>query len=331
MRAYIVRRLLLTVPTLFIVSFVIFVVIRFMPGDIVDAEISQMQEIGVSQASLEEARGELMKKYGLDVPIHAQYGRWIGVYPQADGTVSGLLQGDFGTSFRRHTPVLRDIAIRWPVTLELGLIAFLIANLISLPIGVYSALRQDTFSDYLVRSFAIMCMAVPSFWLGTMIVVFPSLWWGYSPPIMYTKLTEDLFENLEMFVVPAIVLGLAMTGGTMRMTRTMMLEVLRQDYVRTAWAKGLKERAVVMRHAIKNAFIPVITLIGYTLPVMIGGAVIIEQIFSLPGMGRLLVDATLTRDYTVVSGIMLVFGLGMVLINLAVDLTYGFLNPKVRP
>ena len=331
MRAYIVRRLLLTVPTLFIVSFVIFVVIRFMPGDIVDAEISQMQEIGVSQASLEEARGELMKKYGLDVPIHAQYGRWIGVYPQADGSVSGLLQGDFGTSFRRHTPVLRDIAIRWPVTLELGLIAFIIANLISLPIGVYSALRQDTVSDYLVRSFAIMCMAVPSFWLGTMIVVFPSLWWGYSPPIMYTKLTEDLFENLEMFVVPAVVLGLAMTGGTMRMTRTMMLEVLRQDYVRTAWAKGLKERAVVMRHAIKNAFIPVITLIGYTLPVMIGGAVIIEQIFSLPGMGRLLVDATLTRDYTVVSGIMLVFGLGMVLINLAVDLTYGLLNPKVRP
>ena len=331
MRAYIIRRLLLTFPTLFIVSFVIFAVIRFMPGDIVDAEISQMQEIGVSQASLEQARGELMTKYGLDVPIFAQYGRWIGVYPQADGRVSGLLQGDFGTSFRRHTPVLRDIAIRWPVTLELGLIAFIIANLVSIPIGVYSALRQDTISDYLVRSFAILCMAVPSFWLGTMIVVFPSLWWGYSPPIMYTKMTEDLFKNLEMFFVPAVVLGLAMTGGTMRMTRTMMLEVLRQDYVRTAWAKGLRERAVVMRHALKNAFIPVITLIGYTLPVMIGGAVIIEQIFSLPGMGRLLIDATLTRDYTVISGIMLVFGLGMVLINLAVDLTYGILNPKVRP
>ncbi|MCY4485264.1 MAG: ABC transporter permease [Spirochaetaceae bacterium] len=331
MRAYIIRRLLLTFPTLFIVSFVIFAVIRFMPGDIVDAEISQMQEIGVSQASLEQARGELMKKYGLDVSIFAQYGRWIGVYPQADSRVSGLLQGDFGTSFRRHTPVLRDIAIRWPVTLELGLIAFIIANLVSIPIGVYSALRQDTISDYLVRSFAILCMAVPSFWLGTMIVVFPSLWWGYSPPIMYTKMTEDLFENLEMFFVPSVVLGLAMTGGTMRMTRTMMLEVLRQDYVRTAWAKGLRERAVVMRHALKNAFIPVITLIGYTLPVMIGGAVIIEQIFSLPGMGRLLIDATLTRDYTVISGIMLVFGLGMVLINLAVDLTYGILNPKVRP
>ena len=163
MRAYIVRRLLLTVPTLFIVSFVIFVVIRFMPGDIVDAEISQMQEIGVSQESLEQARGELMKKYGLDIPIIAQYGRWIGVYPQADGAVSGLLQGDFGTSFRRHTPVLRDIAIRWPVTLELGLIAFVIANLISLPIGVYSALRQDTVSDYVVRRLPIGVQTLRTF------------------------------------------------------------------------------------------------------------------------------------------------------------------------
>lgn len=330
MRAYIIRRLLLTIPTLFIVSFVVFVVIRFMPGDIVDAEIAQMEEIGVSRESLEESRDALMKEYGLDVSIFAQYGRWIGVYPQADGKISGLLQGNFGESFRRHTPVLRDIAIRWPVTLELGLIAFIIANMISLPIGIYSALRQDTLSDYIVRSFAIICIAVPSFWLGTMIVVFPSLWWGYSPPIMFTALTEDLFENLKMFILPAIVLGLAMIGGTMRMTRTMMLEVLRQDYVRTAWAKGLRERVVVVRHALKNAFIPVITLIGYSLPVMIGGSVIIEQIFSLPGMGRLLIDATLNRDYTVVSGIMLIFGVGMVFINLIVDLTYGVLNPKVR-
>ena len=330
MRAYIVRRLLLTVPTIFIVSFVIFVVIRFMPGDIVDAELAGLEEIGISREDLESTRQELMKQYGLDVPIIAQYGRWIGVVPQADGKIHGIFQGDFGESFRRHTPVLRDIAIRWPVTLELGLIAFLIANLVSLPIGIYSALRQDTLSDYLVRSFAIMCIAVPSFWLGTMIVVFPSIWWGYSPPIMFTRFIENPITNLKMFIIPAIVLGLAMTGGTMRMTRTMMLEVLRQDYVRTAWAKGLRERIVVTRHALKNAFIPVITLIGYTLPVMIGGSVIIEQIFSLPGMGRLLINATLERDYTVVSGIMIVFGFGMVFINLVVDLTYGFLNPKVR-
>lgn len=330
MRAYVIRRLLLTVPTILIVSFVIFVVIRFMPGDIVDAEIAQLEEIGVARENLEEARDRLMQEYGLDVSIIAQYGRWIGVYPQADGKISGIFQGNFGESFRRHTPVLRDIAIRWPVTLELGFIAFIIANLISIPIGIYSALRQDTWGDYVARSFAIICIAVPSFWLGTMIVVFPSIWWGYSPPIMYTKLGENLVDNLKMFIIPSIVLGLAMTGGTMRMTRTMMLEVLRQDYIRTAWAKGLREWMVVVRHALKNAFIPVITLIGYSLPVMIGGSVIIEQIFGLPGMGRLLIDATLTRDYTVVSGIMVIFGFGMVFINLIVDLTYGLLNPKVR-
>lgn len=330
MRAYVIRRLLLTIPTLLIVSFVIFVVIRFMPGDIVDAEIAQLEEIGVSRENLEGQRERLMQEYGLDVSILAQYGRWIGVYPQADGKISGIFQGDFGESFRRHTPVLRDIAVRWPVTLELGFIAFIIANLISIPIGIYSALRQDTWGDYVTRSFAIICIAVPSFWLGTMIVVFPSIWWGYSPPIMFTRISEDLGENLKMFIIPAIVLGLAMTGGTMRMTRTMMLEVLRQDYIRTAWAKGLREVVVVLRHALKNAFIPVITLIGYSLPVMIGGSVIIEQIFGLPGMGRLLIDATLTRDYTVISGIMVIFGFGMVFINLIVDLTYGILNPKVR-
>ena len=330
MRAYIIRRLLLTIPTLLIVSFVVFVVIRFMPGDIVDAEIAQLEEIGVSRENLEETREQLMKEYGLDVSIFAQYGRWIGIYPQADGKIRGIFQGDFGESFRRHTPVLRDIAIRWPVTLELGLIAFIIANLLSIPIGIFSALRQDTWGDYVVRSFAIICIAVPSFWLGTMIIVFPSIWWGYSPPIIFTRFAENPIENLKMFILPAIVLGLAMTGGTMRMTRTMMLEVLRQDYIRTAWAKGLRERVVVLRHALKNAFIPVITLIGYSLPVMIGGSVIIEQIFSLPGMGRLLIDATLNRDYTVVSGIMVVFGFGMVFINLIVDLTYGFLNPKIR-
>jgi peptide/nickel transport system permease protein len=328
--AYIIRRLLLAVPTLLIVSFAVFVVIRFMPGDIVDAQLASLEEIGVSRQDLMESRDELMKEYGLDVSILAQYGRWIGVVPQADGKVRGLLQGDFGSSFRRHTPVLRDIASRWPVTLELGFIAFLIANLVALPIGIFSALRQDTIGDYIVRSFAIMCIAVPSFWLGTMIVVLPSIWWNYSPPIMYARFLDDPIENLKMFIIPAIVLGLAMTGGTMRMTRTMMLEVLRQDYVRTAWAKGLRERVVVVRHALKNAFIPVVTVIGYSLPVMIGGSVIIEQIFGLPGMGRLLINATLERDYTVVSGIMMIFAFGLVFINLAVDLTYGILNPKVR-
>jgi len=180
------------------------------------------------------------------------------------------------------------------------------------------------------RSFAIACIAIPGFWVGTLIVVFPSLWWGYSPPLILIPFTEDPIGNLKMFILPAIVLGMAMAGETMRMTRTMMLEVLRQDYIRTAWAKGLRERVVIIRHALKNALIPVITVIGLWMPVMIGGTVIIEQIFNLPGVGRLFLDATLLRDYPVVSGVAFVFGFGMVFVNLIVDITYGFLDPRVH-
>ena len=330
MRAYIIRRLLLIIPTLIIVSFVIFLVIRFMPGDIIDARIAQLREIGAPAEQIEKHRAALMKEYGLDEPILTQYGRWLGVFPQADGGFSGVFQGDLGDSLLRQSPVIEDIASRWPVTLELGLIAFLIAELGSLPIGIYSALRQDTWGDYIARSFAILAIAVPGFWLATMIIVFPSIWWGYMPPIVYIPFIEDPIGNLRMLIVPAIVLGMVISGDTMRMTRTMMLEVLRQDYIRTAWAKGLRERVVILRHALKNALIPVITLIGYDMPIMIGGSVIIEQIFCLPGIGRLLIDATLGRDYPVVSGIMLIFGFGMVLINLGVDLTYGLLDPRVH-
>ncbi|GAH60157.1 unnamed protein product, partial [marine sediment metagenome] len=173
-------------------------------------------------------------------------------------------------------------------------------------------------------------IAVPGFWLATLIIVFPSIWWGYMPPIMYIPFIEDPLGNLRMFIIPAIVLGMAMSGGTMRMTRAMVLEVLRQDYIRTAWAKGLRERVVILRHTLKNALIPVVTLVGLWMPLLIGGAVILEQIFSLPGMGRLLVDATFRRDYTIVSGVMLLFGAGLVLINIVVDLTYAYLDPRVR-
>jgi len=329
MRAYIIRRLLLTIPTVFIVSLIVFFMIRFIPGTIVDAMVAQQQMISggvtvsVDRAAIEQA-------LGLDVPILTQYGRWVGVVPQADGSFSGIFQGDLGNSLWRDIPVTEEIAARWPVTFELGLMALIIAQLIALPVGVYSALRQDTWGDYIARSFAIFCIAIPGFWLGTMVIVFPSIWWGYSTPIMLIRFTDDPIGNLKMFIVPAIVLGMVMSGGTMRMTRTMMLEVLRQDYIRTAWAKGLRERVVILRHALKNALIPVITIIGIYIPVMIGGTVIIEQIFCLPGMGRLLINATLMRDYTVVSGVMLFFAVGMVLINLMVDLTYGFLDPRVH-
>ena len=330
MRAYIIRRVLLMIPTVFIVSLIVFFMIRLIPGTIVDAMVAEQMRGGVGGVMGVADREALEHSLGLDVPVVTQYGRWIGVIPGVDGSFSGLLQGDLGNSLWKGIPVTEEIAGRWPVTLELGFLALIVAQLIALPIGIFSALRQDTWGDYIARSFAIFCIAVPGFWLATMIIVFPSIWWGYMPSIMLIPFTEDPIGNLEMFIVPAIVLGMAMSGMTMRMTRTMMLEVLRQDYIRTAWAKGLRERVVIIRHALKNALIPVVTIVGFQVPVLIGGTVIIEQIFCLPGMGRLMIDATMQRDYTIVSGIMLIFAVGMVLINLMVDLTYVVLDPKVR-
>jgi len=311
------------IPTLFLVSLIIFLLTHLIPGDVIDA-----MQAGVTDVKL--PRAELERQLGLDVPLMHQYGRWMGVVPQADGSFSGVFQGDLGSSLWRKVPVVQLVAQKWPVTVELSIMALIIAQLIALPIGVYSALRQDKWGDYVGRSFAILCISIPGFWLGTMVIVLPSIWWDYMPPIMLVHLTEDPIGNLKMFIIPAVVMGMAMGGMTMRMTRTMMLEVLRQDYIRTAWAKGLRERVVVIRHALKNALIPVITVIGFQLPVMIGGTVIIEQIFCLPGMGRLIVEATLYRDYPVISGIMVLFSVGLVFINLMVDLTYAYLDPRVH-
>jgi len=311
---------------MFVVSAIVFMLIRLVPGDIVDAMVSAQSIGGVSTEIDREA---IQQKLGLDVSLPIQYGRWIGILPGADGKISGVLQGDFGDSLWRGTPVVRDIVQRWPVTFQLGLFAFLI-SLLSLPAGIFSALRQGTWGDYLVRVIAILFIAVPGFWLATMVIVFPSVWWGYMPPIILVSFAEDPIGNMQMFLVPALVLGVGMSGDTMRMSRTMMLEVLRQDYVRTAWAKGLKEGAVVSRHVLKNAMIPVVEMIAYKIPIMIGGAVIAEQIFNLPGMGRLFINAISTRDYPVVSGLLLVIGFTLVLINVAVDLIYGVLDPRIQ-
>ena len=323
MHVYIIRRLLLVIPTVFLTSLVIFFTIRLIPGSIVDIMVAQFgQYANVSRSDIET-------KLGLNVPIYTQYGRWIGVVPQADGSFKGVLEGDLGNSLWKRTPVVDEISARWPVTLELALLGLIIGQAIALPIGIYSALRQDTWGDYIARSFAVFCIAVPGFWLGTIVIVFASIWWGFTQPIMLIPFAADPIGNLKEFIIPAIVLGMGISGGTMRMTRTMMLEVLRQDYVRTAWAKGLTERVVVMRHALKSALIPVITIIGMQMPILIGGEVIIEQIFNLPGMGRLIVTATLDRDYAIVSGVLILFAVVMVLINLLVDLTYGYLDPRV--
>ena len=324
MSAYVIRRLLLLIPVVLVVSFIIFGLVSLMPGDAIDAMLA------LSGAEEHIDRAMLIHSLGLDTPLPVRYGRWLGLVPQRGGNFSGLLQGDFGITWRERIPVLKLIALKWPVTLELGLMGIIIAQLIALPVGIYSALRQDKWGDYIARSFAIGCISFPSFWLGTMIIVFPSIWWGYMPPILLTHFTEDPIGNLRMFIVPALLLGMAMGGMVMRMTRTMMLEVLRQDYIRTAWAKGLRERVVILRHALKNALIPVITVIGFQVPILLGGTVIIEEIFCLPGMGRLLISGIKFRDQPLVSGVLVLFSAAMVLINLMVDLTYGYLDPRIR-
>ncbi len=316
MRDYIIRRVLLIIPTLFLASIILFFIIRLIPGDIVDLIAGQMAQFGQPAD-----RGAIEHSLGLDVPIYVQYGRWIG---------NIVLHGDFGVSLWRGIPVAQEIISRWPITLELGIIGLLISIVIALPIGIYSAVRQDTFSDHASRSVAILLMAVPGFWIATMIVVFPSIWWGWSPPITYIALSQDLIGNVKMFLLPAFVVGVTIAGVIMRMTRTMMLEVLRQDYIRTAWSKGLAERVIVLRHAVKNGLIPVITIIGLQAPVLLGGVVVIEQIFNLPGLGLLLVESIGYRDYPLVVGIMLFFGVGMTIINLLVDITYSLFDPRIR-
>jgi len=222
------------------------------------------------------------------------------------------------------------LGARLPITFQLGFMALIVALTIALPIGIYSAIRQDTAGDYLTRSFSILMLAVPSFWMGTMVMVFPSIWWGWSPQVRFVPFTVDPVQNLKQMILPALILGTSLSAITMRLTRTMMLEVLRQDYIRTAWAKGLSEPLVVVRHALRNAMIPVVTLIGLQAPILIGGAVIVEQIFVIPGMGLLLLDAISQRDYPIITGVALIIGLSVMLINLAVDLSYGLLDPKVR-
>ena len=315
MRAYIIRRLLLIIPTLFILSILVFLSVSFIPGDVIDAMQGRLGGLGRVD------REQLEQMLGLDQPVYVQYGRWMGGI---------LLHGTLGDSLMGDWSVEEKILGRLPVTIELGLMAIVIGLVIALPVGIYSAIRQDTAADYVGRSVAIVGLATPNFWLGIMVMIYPAIWWGWSPSMRLITFTEDPLGNLGMFLIPSVILGTYLAAATMRMTRTMMLEVLRQDYIRTAWSKGLKERVVVVRHAIKNVLIPVVTLIGLQLPILVGGSVIMENIFNLPGLGRLMLDALNDRDYPVVSGINLCFATAVMGINLMIDLIYAFLDPRVR-
>ena len=317
MRAYVIRRLLLIIPTLLLLTILVFLSVRFLPGDVIDAMLGRM-EYDQPGASDREA---LERMLGLDVPGYVQYARWLGGI---------FLHGSLGESLMGRGAVEEQIIDRLPVTVELGLLAILIGLVIALPVGIYSAIRQDTAADYAGRSVAIIGLATPNFWLGIMVMIYPAIWWGWSPPLELVPFSEDPLGNLRMFLIPSLILGTASAAALMRLTRTMMLEVLRQDYIRTAWSKGLRERVVIIRHTIKNALIPVVTLIGLQLPILIGGSVIMENIFNLPGLGRLILVALNDRDYPLISGINLFFATAVMGANLVTDLLYAFLDPRIR-
>ncbi len=314
MRTYILKRLLALIPTLLFASLIVFGSLRMIPGSVIDLMLAQ-NDIASSQdrASIEAAMG-------LDQPLLLQYVQWV----------SSAVRGDLGQSLWQGTPVTEQLLARLPISFELGLLALLVALSSAIPIGVYSALRQDSMGDYISRSFSLVMLAIPGFWLGTLVMVFPSVWWRWAPELDYVPFFEEPLRNLGHMLVPAILLGLGLSAVTMRMTRTMMLEVMRQDYIRTARAKGVGQVPLIWRHALRNGLIPVVTLIGLQAPILIGGAVIMEQIFVIPGMGLLLLEAVSRRDYPVISGVFLVVGASVLIINLLVDLSYGWLDPKVR-
>lgn len=316
MQQYILRRLLLAVPVLLGLSLAIFGSIRLVPGDVI---VSMTADAGnVPEAQKEELRQQL----GLDEPFVTQYVGWLG----------GMLRGDFGTSLWRGTPVIQELRRTLPITLELATLALAIAIVVAIPIGVISAARQDTWMDYVGRLFSIGALSMPDFWLGTMAMLYLSLWFGWIPPIGegFRSLFEDPSINLQLIFLPALILGIRLSAGAMRMTRSAMLEVLREDYIRTAWSKGLRERSVVMRHALRNGMIPVITIFGAQLGFLLGGSVVMETLFGLPGMGRLTLEAVRLRDYPVVQANVMVIGTIVVLLNLLVDVTYGWLDPRIR-
>ena len=278
--------------------------------------------LGTVDFSAEVDREALERMLGLDVPGYVQYVRWLGDI---------FLRGSLGNSLVGNRDAVEEtIASRLPVTIQLGLMSIVVGLVIALPVGIYSAIRQDTSADYVGRSVAIVGLATPNFWLAMMVMLYPVIWWGWAPPMEVIRFTEDPLGSLGVFIIPSLILGTYLSAATMRITRTMMLEVLRQDYIRTAWSKGLSERVVVVRHAIKNALIPIVTLVGLQLPILVGGSVIMENIFNLPGLGRLMLAALTDRDYPMVSGVNLVFGTAVVGVNLMVDLLYGYLDPRAR-
>ncbi len=313
MKQYVLRRLALAVPTLVLVSVIVFSIMRLMPGDVVIRMVE-----GHAYAPTVDA---LRKELGLDRPAYLQYAEWVGGI---------LLRGDLGNSYWTRQPIWDEFIRRFPVTLELAALTILSSVVIGILVGIVSAVRQDSVSDYVGRTLAILALSVPYFGLAVLVVVLPSIYFKWTPVWTYVPFTTNPAENLKIMIVPALVFGVTRAGPIMRIMRSALLEVLRQDYIRTAWSKGLPERAIVLRHALKNAMIPVVSLIGLQTPLYIGGSVIIEAIFRLPGVGLFFFEALTRLDYPVVQSVNLIVAAMVVGLNLMIDLSYAFLDPRIR-
>lgn len=315
MAKYALKRVLLLIPTVFIVCIIVFALMRMVPGDAVDQIMYKY-----TTAGLEVDRETVEAQLGMDKPAVQQFFIWIW----------DLLRGDLGDSLFQSESVWAIIKRQLPVTLELGILTLIITNVISIPLGLFCAARQDSMADQVIRVVSVILMSLPVFWVGTLVLIYPAQWWGYAPPTEYVAFWKDPLQNLQMFIIPALLGAMTQVGGQIRMVRTMTLEVLRQDYIRTAWAKGVGEKRVLFRHAFRNALIPVITIIGSSVAGLIGGNVILENMFNLPGLGSQLVTALSNRDYPLVQGCVLLISIFVMIVNLIVDLCYKAIDPRVE-
>lgn len=315
MSRFVGQRLISFFPTLFGVAVVVFLVMRLIPGDTITAQIG-------TQALLTEAQAQALRAYyGLDKSIPEQFVSWLG----------SALQGNLGTSVRSGKPVLGEILNRFPLTAELGLLALIIGLSLGVPIGVFAATRRGTLADALAQMFALFGLAIPNFWLGTLIILVLSVVFRILPNSGdYTAFSENPLVNLSQMIFPAITLGLGLMASIARTTRSAVLEELRQDYARTARSKGLRESAVVLKHCLRNALLPIITLVGIQAGYLLGGAIVVEEVFALPGLGRLLLNAIAQRDYAITQGVILFIALNFLIVNLLADLAYAVVNPRVR-
>ncbi|WP_397448652.1 ABC transporter permease [Pseudomonas sp. NA-150] len=312
MLMFILRRLLSAIPTLILVSLFVFTLQKLLPGDPVQAMAGEERDPAVMEY--------LREKYRLNDPLPLQYVHWVG----------NVLQGDFGTSLRTEQPVTTLLASKLPVTIELAVLALIIALLIGIPTGVISAVRKGTAVDYGANVFALSGISIPHFWLGIVLIMIFAVKLQWLPASGFVPMDENLGQNLKTLILPAFVLGAGLSGVLMRHTRSAMLEVLRADYVRTARAKGLFPRTVILKHALRNALMPIVTLTTLLFGELLGGAVLTEQVFSIPGFGKMIVDAVFNRDYAVVQGVVLCVAIGFVLLNLLADVLYRLINPRLR-